>query len=321
MEAIQITVVIPVKNGAATLEKCLHGIAGQTLAANIQLIILDSMSTDSSRAIGLKYGAKIIGIPEGSFDHGLTRNIGVQHATGKLVFFTVQDAWIAKEDMLEVMARHFDDMRVMGVTGHQAVPHERDKNPVLWYKPYSVPEVKERMVTDIDKFRKISSHEQKSLIAWDDVVAMYRKEALIELPFIETEFAEDWVWSYNALLKGWKLLYDPSLIVYHYHHQSFRYAFNLAYTYNYHFYKFFGYKPKLPLTIKPVAEAGYHLLKNKSLSLKEKISWIIHNTGYRLANYISTINFLLRLKRGQKSIEKGYIKYCKAIPQGKQKII
>ncbi len=321
MKELKVSVVIPVRNGEATLERCLESLRKQTIGNSLQIIIPDSMSTDESRVIALKYGAEVIDIAEGTFNHGLTRNIGVEHATSELIYLTVQDAWIAQEDMLERMAEHFNDLAVMGVTGHQAVPHERDKNPILWYKPYSMPEVKERRVTDIDKFKKLSSHEQSSLIAWDDVVSMYRKNALTELSFIETEFAEDWVWSYSALMKGWKLLYDPSLVAYHYHHQSFRYAFNLAYTYNYHFYKYFGYKPKLPRTIKPVAEASYHLLKNNNLSLKEKVSWIIHNMGYRLANYFSTIDFLLRMRGGQKSIEKGYIKYCKAIPQGKQKLI
>ncbi len=46
------------------------------------------------------------------------------------------------------MATHFDDKKVMAVSGHQAVPHEKDKNPFLWYKPYSAPRVTKKVVTD-----------------------------------------------------------------------------------------------------------------------------------------------------------------------------
>lgn len=278
------------------------------------------MSTDDSRDIARSYGAKIIDIPDGTFNHGLTRNIGILHATGDLVYFTVQDAWIASGDMLEKMAKHFESAEVMAVAGHQAVPHEKDKNPFVWYRPYSKPGITEKVVTNNVDFLKMPADKQQSLVAWDDVVAMYRKVALLQQPFVETEFAEDWIWSYQALQKGWKLLHDSSLVVYHYHHQSYQYVFNTAYTINYHFYKFFRYKPSLPAFLMPVSRAVYHLLKNRQLSIKEKLYWIMHNIFGRLALYISTIDFLVRLKtRGNKGIEKGYAEYCKSIPQGQQK--
>jgi rhamnosyltransferase len=319
LEAIKITVIIPVKNGAATLEKCLHSIAAQTVAANTEIIVLDSMSTDSSRTIALKYGTKIIDIPERSFDHGLTRNIGVQHAAGSLIFFTVQDAWMAENNMLEKMAAHFKDSAIMGVVGHQAVPHEKDKNPLVWYRPCSPAVITIKQVQHKTAFDQLSAGEQQSMMAWDDVVAMYRKDGLIQQPFVKTAFAEDWIWSYQALLKGWKLVHDSSLIVYHYHHQAYHYAFRLIYTVNYHFYKFFKFKPSLPAVVIPTVEAVYHLLKNNNISFKEKIYWIRHNCAAMLAAFFSTANFLVRFKlHGEAGIEHGFLKYCSNIPQGKQ---
>ena len=278
------------------------------------------MSTDSSRDIACRYGARIVDIPEGSFDHGLTRNIGIREASGDLLYYTVQDAWIAENDMLEKMAGHFEDVTVMGVMGHQAVPHEKDKNPVLWYRPCSPPGITEKRIENTEVFEALPGNEQRSLVSWDDVVAMYRKSALEKQPFVETAYAEDWIWSYTALLKGWKLLHDSSLVVYHYHHQSFRYVFNATYTLNYHCYKFFKFKPSLPRVLLPVVRASYHLMKNKKLSFKEKLYWIIHNASASTANYYSIINFLARLKAGgEPGVEKGYMKFCKSIPQGKQR--
>jgi hypothetical protein len=204
--------------------------------------------------------------------------------------------------------------------GHQAIPHEKDKNPFLWYRPYSEPGVTEKVVANIDEFKSLPTDKQQSLVAWDDVVAMYRKSALMQQPFEKTEFAEDWIWSYHALQKGWKLLHDSSLVVYNYHHHANRYAFSSTYTINYHFHKFFKYKPKLPALLMPMMQSTYHLFKNKNISSREKIYWILHNWSGRLATYFSTINFLIRLKTGgEKEIKKGYDKYCKAIPQGRQK--
>lgn len=315
-----ITVIIPVKNGGATLERCLQSVIDQSIAKSLEIIILNSMSADNSMEIATRFNARIIDIPNGKFNHGLTRNAGVQHASCELVYLTVQDAWISGNDMLEKMAKHFDDEEVMAVSGHQAVPHEKDKNPLVWYRPYSAPHVTDRLITNKEAFKNLPVKEQQSLISWDNVVSMYRKTALIEQPFVKTEFSEDWVWSYHALLKGWKLLYDSSLVVYHYHHQTYQYSFNSAYTLNYHFYKFFRYKPSIPALVLPMCKATYHLLKNKKLSITEKIYWLMHNVSGRVGNYFSTINFLSRLKTGgEKGIEKGYNKYCKSIPQGKQK--
>jgi len=38
-----------------------------------------------------------------------------------LLYFTVQDAWIAETDMLRRMAQHFSDAAVQSVTGMQAI--------------------------------------------------------------------------------------------------------------------------------------------------------------------------------------------------------
>ena len=316
----EISVIIPVKNGATSLVSCLQSICNQSIADQLEIIILDSMSTDNSREIAEKFGAKIINIPNGTFNHGLTRNIGVENALSNLLYFTVQDASIADECMLENMLEHFEDSSVMAVVGHQAVPHEKDKDPFLWYSPYDKPEVTIRKVLDVAFFLNLSINEKKSLIAWDNVVSMYRKRVLIEQPFVKTGFAEDWVWSYQALLKGWKLLRDSSFVVYHYHHQSFKYNFNVAFTTNYHFYIFFKFKPHVPALVFPVIRVTYHLLKNKSLSFGQKIYWIINNYAGRLGTWGSVINFIVRLKLGgEKSIDEGFLKYCKEIPQGKQK--
>ena len=317
---LRLSVVIPVKNGSATLARCLRSITEQTVAEDLEIIVLDSNSADDSVNIARKFNARIIDVPEGRFDHGLTRNLGVQQAQGEFVYLTVQDATIGKRDMLERMVLHFRDEKVMAVSGHQAVPLDKETNPLVWYRPYSTPLLVEKTVKDPDAFKSMTQEDKQALISWDNVVAMYRKTALTAQPFVQTEFTEDWFWSYEALLKGWKLLHDPSLVVYHYHHHSFKYAFNITYTANYHFYKFFKFIPRLPAVGMPIFRSAYHVMKNKQLSLKEKLYWTRHNWAGIFGSYFSTLDFLRRLKIGhQKSIEEGYQRYCSSIPQGKRR--
>lgn len=318
--SFKISVVIPVKNGAATLKRCLDSLRAQTIGKELEIIVLDSMSTDASAEIAADYGATIISVADGSFDHGLTRNIGVAHSSGELVYLSVQDAWLSGNDLLERMAGHFSDAAVMAVVGHQAVPHEKDKNPAEWYRPVSAPCVTEKRVSNQAAFLNMPQQEQQSLVSWDNVVAMYRRSALLELPFEKTAFAEDWIWSYQALQRGWKLLHDSSIVVYHYHHHSFDYSFRTTSTIHYHFYQYFKYIPSADLPVMQLLRVLYHIAKNKSLRPAEKLYWIKHNFLKSTANFLANLNFLIRLKAGGKdAVEKGYNKYCKLIPQGKQK--
>ncbi len=66
---MKISVIIPVKNGATTLGKCLNAIKQQTIAEDIEVLVLDSMSTDSSREIAESYSAQIIDISIDAFNH------------------------------------------------------------------------------------------------------------------------------------------------------------------------------------------------------------------------------------------------------------
>lgn len=312
-----ISVIIPVRNGAATLERCLSSLCSQSVRPE-EIIILDTNSTDSSIAIAQRYGAKIFPIEEEKFDHGLTRNEGLKYCLGDFIYLTVQDAWIPENNMLERMVSHFQNPEVMAVCGHQAVPHEKDKNPLKWYRRYSEHNVHLRRIDDGEEFKNLAQHAQQKLVAWDNVIAMYRASALRQLPFVQTQMAEDWVWSYHALLKGWTLLRDSSLLVFHYHHQTFKYVFRTSWSVNYHFYKFFNYKPTLSSVFTPGLKAVYHLFRNKELSPGEKLYWSSHNLLERIGTWYANFVFLLRLRLGGlKYVEKGYYKFCKKIPQGK----
>ncbi|MEO5966665.1 MAG: glycosyltransferase family A protein, partial [Ferruginibacter sp.] len=158
----EISVIIPVRNGSQTLERCLTSIRSQTIQ-NIEIIILDSMSTDNSRQIADLFNVIIIDIPPGTFNHGLTRNIGTTVASANFLFFTVQDAWLSENNILERMLEHFSDKQVMGVVGHQAIPWgDSDKNPAYWFKRYSEPKIHERFFSD-NSFQKLSKKERFKL--------------------------------------------------------------------------------------------------------------------------------------------------------------
>jgi rhamnosyltransferase len=315
-----ISVIIPVKNGACTLGRCLTSIRNQVGIGLLEIIIIDSNSSDQSATIAQEYGARILSIPPQEFNHGLTRNIGVDFASGDLLFFTVQDAWLSEPNLLQKMSSHFFNSEFMGVVGHQAVPHELDKNPILWFKRFTEPRTQYRKLQNRNDLETLTNVEKAELIAWDNVVAMYRKSALQDLPFTNTRFAEDWIWSRDALLKGYTLVYDPSSVVYHYHHLDYDYAYRLQFTVNYHFYKHFGFKPLKTELLYPIIRASYHLIRHRFLKFSEKLFWMKYNIAAYVACYKSTKRFNTILHNdGLIGIEIFHKQICNEIPQGKQR--
>ena len=314
-----ISVIIPVKNGTQTLEKCLSKLRDETVK-EIEIIVLDSMSTDNSKEIALKYDAKVIEIPGGTFNHGLTRNFGVQHATGDLIYLTVQDAWIADTDMLEKMAKYFEDIEVQSVTAMQATPHDTDKNPARWFKRYSEP-VAEIRVFEQGEFSKLTNNEQLKFSRSDNVNTMYRKSALISQPFVKTDLAEDIIWAKQALTRGWKIVRDSSLVVYHYHHHTFRYTFRVSYSEFYVIKNEFNILPEYPAILLPFLKNANTIFKNKQLSVYKKTGWVFHNAVMISSQFLSVFVFrFCSFFGGRKLVDKGLQFFCSSVPQGKQSV-
>jgi glycosyltransferase involved in cell wall biosynthesis len=113
-----VTVAIPVLNGAAYLEEVLEGVDAQDVDVPVEVLIIDSGSTDGSLEIARRHGARLIEIPQSEFSHGLTRNFAIEQATGDVVVFLTQDStpashrWLAS--MLEGFAQSDDVALVFG---------------------------------------------------------------------------------------------------------------------------------------------------------------------------------------------------------------
>jgi CDP-glycerol glycerophosphotransferase len=89
----KISVVVPVYNVEDYLEECLDSLLRQT-ARDLEILIVDDGSTDSSAAIARAYAARderirIITRPNGGL--GAARNTGAEHATGKYLAFLDSD--------------------------------------------------------------------------------------------------------------------------------------------------------------------------------------------------------------------------------------
>ena len=72
-----VSVVIPTYNGRADLERLLPMLFAQRVEFPFEVICIDSSSTDGTWEILNEYEVKRYRIPQGEFNHGGTRNLGI----------------------------------------------------------------------------------------------------------------------------------------------------------------------------------------------------------------------------------------------------
>jgi len=313
---ILVSVVIPVKNGESWLRETIPAILNQQLNGNIEIITIDSGSTDETISILSGYPIKLVQIKPEEFNHGLTRNLGAQLAEGKFVVMTVQDAKPVSPRWLDELLNGFIDETVAAVCGQQIVTHDIDKNPAEWYRPISKAEIRKYQFHRKEDFLKLSPDEQLAVCRWDDVNAMYRSEIMRQLPFRETDFAEDVLWARDALLAGLSIVFNPIAQVAHYHHENFKYAFNRNFIVRYHFYKYFGVLPVNPHYIRRMLSVIKGMLNNNRIPFLQKLSWIKYNSDLLRAVRKSNAVFLESITGpGKGKLDFVYKGMMKSIPQ------
>lgn len=82
-----VSLTIPTYNSEAVIEVCLRSVKEQTYS-NIEVIVVDNYSSDNTREIARKFGAKIIEKKAGMSG---ARNIGAEIATGRFILFLDSD--------------------------------------------------------------------------------------------------------------------------------------------------------------------------------------------------------------------------------------
>lgn len=104
---MKVSVILPVYNGAAFLDKCLQNICGQSLS-DIEVIVVNDGSKDASPDIAKKWqlrDSRVRLINQKNAGSGAARNKGLDVATGEFVAFMDADDWYPEETVLEVLYR------------------------------------------------------------------------------------------------------------------------------------------------------------------------------------------------------------------------
>lgn len=92
----KISIIVPVYNVEKYIHRCIHSLINQTLR-DIEIILVDDESPDSCPQICDEYASKdtrIKVIHKKNEGLGLTRNAGLEAATGEYIAFIDSDDWV-----------------------------------------------------------------------------------------------------------------------------------------------------------------------------------------------------------------------------------
>jgi GT2 family glycosyltransferase len=223
-----VSIIIPTCNGGRIFSECLSAIERQDYADPLQLIIVDSGSTDETVELAINAGAQVQKIDPKQFHHAGTRNEALSLATKERIVFMVQDAIPCSDAWLTSLVHALDDYPVTAAYTAQ-IPHD-DATPYARFEIESINEARGhdpviQEIESLESYGKMPYHQAYRMIGLDNVCAIYRKERLLKAPFPEVDFAEDMAWAQKNLLMGHKILYNPRIQVKHSHNRPQQYAF------------------------------------------------------------------------------------------------
>jgi len=98
-----VSVVVPTYNGGSQFATMLELLTKQKNCGSMELVVVDSGSTDGTVELCKQYGVTLVQIPNEQFSHSGARNLGAETAGGEILVFMTQDALPSSETWLSEM--------------------------------------------------------------------------------------------------------------------------------------------------------------------------------------------------------------------------
>jgi rhamnosyltransferase len=266
MSHLRFSVVIPTRNGAASLPALLDSIWSQRTMGSLEIIAVDSGSTDDTLDVLAQKAVSVIEIPLAAFDHGGTRNLAIVKTRGEFIVSLVQDARLADENCLEALAHPFaTDPKLAGTFARQLTRSDASALTRHYHARWSASATEGRRAElgdGEDGLERMSPAERLALCTFDNVASCIRRSVWEAYPFKTTRIAEDLEWARDVLLRGYSIAFVPDAVVEHSHERSAGYEYARTRLLHARLYDLFGLQtiPSLPsLALAIASSTAKHL--------------------------------------------------------------
>lgn len=204
------SIVIRAYNEDAHLGRLLEGIKHQTLK-DVEVILVDSGSTDSTVEIAESYGAQIVRIPSEEFTFGRSLNYGISAASGELIVIASAHVYPVYPDWLASLLYPFEDAQVALTYGKQRGPESAK---------YSEQQIFHQWFPDVSKL-----HQETAFC--NNANAAIRRSLWKKHPYDETLTGlEDLAWAKWAKEQGHEIAYIHEAEIIHLHNETPRGVYN-----------------------------------------------------------------------------------------------
>jgi glycosyltransferase involved in cell wall biosynthesis len=218
----KVSVIIPTHNAGTDFRYVLEKIKAQKGIRDIEIIVIDSCSSDETAGFAAAYGAKIIPLDAAAFNHGATRNLGAEQASGDFIIFMSQDA-IPVDDVCihRILTEMLKDEKIAGASIKQIPRSDADlfTNWQLWFYNNKLLDYTGDKISDMrgEEAERLLSYEKRRLMQLDNVFSCFRKKIFDEFKFFPLPYAEDLDLGMRLARGGYKLLFLASAGVIHSH--------------------------------------------------------------------------------------------------------
>ncbi len=197
-------------NEANFLGRCIEMLKKQKsdLIESMEILVIDSYSTDGTIEISQKEGCTLLEIPKAEFNYGGSLNTGIEALKKDLIVILSAHSIPRSEDFLHELIKGFDDPKVAGTYSRQ----------VAW--PDALFMEKVRIFKTFDREPRSFTLPGNSDLSFSNVSSCIRKSCWEKTPFLTIPSSEDFYWAEEMLKSGFKILYVPSASVYHSHKDS-----------------------------------------------------------------------------------------------------
>lgn len=204
------SIVIRAYNESKHIGRLLDGIRQQTIT-DVEIILVDSGSTDATVRVAESFGARVVHIPSAEFTFGRSLNLGIQAARRELVVIASAHVYPVYPDWLETLLRPFDDASIALTYGKQRGPETaKFSEQQIYYQWYP----------------DVSSPQQKTAFC-NNANAAIRKSLWKKNPYDETLTGlEDLAWAKWAKEQGYDIAYVAEAEIIHIHNETPRGVFN-----------------------------------------------------------------------------------------------
>jgi rhamnosyltransferase len=203
---MHVSIVIRTKNESQHLAEVLEAIARQEHPC-LEVILVDSGSTDGTVQIAKAFGARVISIEPLSFTFGYALNRGIKASRGEVVAFLSGHAVPQDESWLGYLAAPFSGERVAGCYGRQL--------PLPECRPWE----RLNLERHFGAMPRLQSHDP----FFSNANAAIRRDLWERIPFREDlPGGEDHAWAAAAQVAGYQIVYEPRAAVRHSHNEGLR---------------------------------------------------------------------------------------------------